>query len=150
MFQKSASDKTGLRFAESGLSSVMSPPKNFPTISIPKLDIRIPEEEVLATSRVRVDLSETKPKKSTHSIGKKQHKPQWFCHFYGGDGHTCPNCFKLQATKQKVSVPKAQDPMTLIHELVMALSLYTNAGVDQKSHVSRSSNFSPASKKVWM
>ena len=75
MFQKIASDKTSLGFAESGLSSVMSPPKNFPTISIPKLDIRIPEEEVLAIRRVRVDLSETKPKKSTHSIGKKQHKP---------------------------------------------------------------------------
>jgi len=150
MFQKIASDKTSLGFAESGLSFVMSPPKNFPTISIPKLDVRIPEEEVLATRRVRVDLSETKPKKFTHSIGKKQHKLEWFCHFYGGAGYTRPICFKLQATKQKVSVPKAQDPLTLIHELVKALSLYTNAGVDQESHMSRNSNFSPTSKKVWM
>ena len=47
-------------------------------------------------------------------------------------------------------MPKAQDPMTLIHELVKAFSLYTNTGVDQKSHVSRNSNFRHASKKLWM
>ena len=91
---------------------------------------------------------------STHPIGKKYHKPQWFCHLYGGARHIHPNCFKLQATKQttkqKVFVPKAQDPITLIHELVKALSLYTNAGVDQKSHVFENSNFRSASKKMWM
>ena len=47
-------------------------------------------------------------------------------------------------------MPKAQDPMIFIYELVKALSLYTNAGVDQKSHMSRNSNFRPTSKKVWM
>ena len=58
------------------------------------------------------------------------------------------NC--KQVTKLKVSVPKAQDPMTVIHELVKALSLYAKSGVDQQSHVSRNSNFRSASKKVWM
>ena len=119
----------------------MTPPKFVPIVFVPKPDVRIPKEEVLATRRIRLDLSETKPKKPTHPIGKKQHKPQWFCHFCGGARHTHPIYFKLhetkQAIKQKVSVPKAQDPMTLIHGLVKALSLYTNAGVDQKSHVSR-------------
>ena len=120
----------------------------------PNLMCRLPKEEVLATRRIRADLSETKPKKPTHPIGKKQHKSQWFCQFYGGARHTHPIYFKLHATKQaikqKVTVPKVQYPMTLIHELVKALSLYTNAGVYQKSHVSRNSNFRPTSKKVWM
>jgi len=53
-------------------------------------------------------------------------------------------------TKPKVSMPKAQDPMTLIHELVKALGLHAKSGVDQQSHVSRNSNFSSASKKVWI
>ena len=152
--KKSTSDKIGLRFVESSLSSVMTPPKFVPVVSIPKPYVRIPKEEVLATRRIRADLSETKPKKPTHPIGKKQHKSQWFCQFYGGARHTHPIYFKLHATKQaikqKVTVPKVQYPMTLIHELVKALSLYTNAGVYKKSHVSRNSNFRPTSKKVWM
>ena len=37
-------------------------------------------------------------------------------------------------------MPKTQDPMTLIHELVMTLNLYVNAGVDLKSSLSRNSN----------
>ena len=55
-----------------------------------------------------------------------------------------------QATKQKVSMPKAQDLMTLIHELVKALDLYVNTEVDQQSHLCKNSNFRSASKKVWM
>ena len=55
-----------------------------------------------------------------------------------------------QATKQKVSVPKAQDPMALIHELVKALNLYANARVDHQSNLSRNSNSKFALKKVWM
>ena len=47
-----------------------------------------------------VDLSDTKPKQPAHLVGKKQHKPQWFCHFCGGAGQTCPNYFKLHASKQ--------------------------------------------------
>ena len=68
---KYASDKIGLGFVESGLSSVVTPLKFVLAISIPKPDVRIPKEEVLATMRIRVDLSETKPKKPTHPIGKK-------------------------------------------------------------------------------
>ena len=98
--QKSSSDKTTLGFVESGLSFVVTPTKFVPTESMPKPDVKVPKEEVLATRKIRVDLSETKPKKLTPSGGKKRHKPQWFCHFCGGVGHTCPNCFKLQATKQ--------------------------------------------------
>ena len=47
-------------------------------------------------------------------------------------------------------VPKAQDPMIIIHELVKALNLYANAGVDQQSNVSINSNTKFASKRVWM
>ena len=152
--QKFAYDKTGLGFVKSFSTSIVHPTKFVPASTNPKLEVRVPNKEVLATRKIMVDLSKSKPKKSNHPRSKKQHKPQWFCHFYGGVGHTCPNCFKLQttkqATKQKVFVPKAQDPMTLIHELVKALNLYANAGVDQQSNVSRNFNTKFASKKVWM
>ena len=111
--QKSSYDKTGLGFVESGSSSVVSPTKFVPAISMPKPDVRLSKKEVLATRKIKIDLSEIKPKKLTQSGGKKQLKPQCFCHFYGGAGHTHPNCFMLQATKQatkqKVSVSKAQE-----------------------------------------
>ena len=52
------------------------------------------------------------------------------CHLCGGARHTRPNWFKLQASKQaskqKMHVPKAQNPMALIHELVKVLNLYAN------------------------
>ena len=34
-----------------------------------------------------------------------------------------------------MSTPKAQDAMTLIHELVKVLSLYANTGVDQRTNI---------------
>ena len=102
-FQKFAFDKTGLGYVESGLSSMVIPTKFVPPVSMLKPEVRVHKEEVVATKKIRVDLSDTKPKKSTHPVGKKQHKPQWFCHFCGGAGHTRPNCFKLQVGKQQAS-----------------------------------------------
>ena len=126
--------------------------KFVPPISMPKLEVTVPKKEILATRKIRIDLSKTKPKKPTHLVGKKQHKPQWFCHFCGRARHTRPNCFKLQACKQAtkpiVSVPKTQDSITLIHELVKTLSLFANTRVNQQSHVSKSSNFRFASRKM--
>ena len=61
-------------------------------MSVPKLEVRVKKEEILATRKIRVDLSDTKPKQPAHPVAKKQHKPQWFCHFCGGAGHACPNC----------------------------------------------------------
>ena len=49
-----------------------------------------------------------------------------------------------------MSLPKAQDPMTLIHELVKAISLYSNSRAGHQSHLYKNSNFKPASKKMWM
>ena len=63
-----------------------------------RLFFKVPKEEVLVTMKIRIDLNDTKPKKTTYLVGKKQPKPQWFCHFCGGAGHTCPNYFKLQAS----------------------------------------------------
>ena len=64
------------------------------------------------------------------------------------------NCFKFEAskkvTKQKVLVPKAQDPMALIHELVKILNLYANIGAKFRSNLSRNSNSKFASERVWM
>ena len=76
------------------------------------------------------------------------------CHFCGKFGYIRPNCFKLQATKQankpKVPVPKAQDPIVLISELVKALYLYSNPRVAQNSNLKNNSNAKVASKKFWM
>ena len=47
-----------------------------------------------------------------------------------------------------MSVPKAQNPMTLIHELVKALNLYANMGADLKYGLSRNSNPKFESKRV--
>ena len=113
-------------------------------------EVKVHKDGVLAFRRIRVDLSESKPKNPNQSRSKKNHKPQWFCHFCGGAGHTRPNCFKLralkQSSKQKVSVPKVQDPIALIHELVKVLNLYTNTGAEIKTNP----NSKFASKRVWM
>ena len=81
-------------------------------------------------------------------------KPAWVCHFYGKSRHIRPNYYKLQvakrANKPKVSVPQAQDPITLIGELVKALNLYSNVGVRNHSNVNTNSNAHGASKKFWM
>ena len=75
-------------------------------------------------------------------------------YFCGRDGHTRPNCFKLQALKQspkqKVHVPKAQNLVALIHELVKVLNLYTNTGAEIRVNSNRNLNSKFASKKVWM
>ena len=109
-------------------------------------EVKEHKEEVPASRRTRVDLSESKPKNPNQSRSKKNHKPQWFCHFCGGAGHTWPNSFKLQAikqaSKQKVSVQKTQDLVALIHELVKVLNLYTDTGVEISVNSNRNPNSS--------
>ena len=60
------------------------------------------------------------------------------------DLKTISNCFKLKAskkaTKQKVLVPKAHDRIALVHELVKALNIYANVGVEHQYNFSRNSN----------
>ena len=95
---KSFSGKTRLGFVKSVSTFVVHPPNFVPTTSISTLEIKVPKEEIQATRRIKVDLSESKPKKPNHLRSKTQHKPQWFCHFCGGAGDTRPNYFKLQAS----------------------------------------------------
>ena len=45
-----------------------------------------------------------------------------------------------RANKPKVLMPQAQDPMTLIGELVKTLNIYSNPGVRNYSHVNKNSN----------
>ena len=110
--------------------------------------------EVSPSRKIRVDLKESKLKESTLSKDKMHGKPAWVCHFCGKSGHICPNCYKLQAAKRankpKVSVPQAQDPITLIGELVKTLNLYSNLGVRNHSNVNKNSNARSAFKKFWM
>ena len=100
--------------------------------------------EFSPSRKIRVDLKESKLKKSTLSKDKKHRKPTWVCHFCGKSGHIRPNCYKLQAAKRanksKVSVPQAQYPIALIGELVKMLNLYSNLGVGNHSNVNTNSN----------
>ena len=157
--QKSISDKTGLGFVEIGCSFTIHPPKFVLVTSSSDVHpsvskVKVHKEEVLASGRTRVDLSESKPKNPNQFGSKKHHKSQWFCNFCGGAGHTRENCFKLQVSKQrskqKVPVSKAQDPMTLIHELVKVLNLYANIGANFRANSNRNLNSKFASKRVWM
>ena len=110
--------------------------------------------EVIPPRKIRVDLYESKPKAPNPPKGKLHDKPAWMCHFCGKFGHIRPNCFKLQAAKRanqsKVSMPQAQDPMVLNGELVKALNLYSNPGVENHYNVNKNSNDKGASKKFWM
>ena len=69
--QKSFSDKIELGFVESVSTSVVHPPKFVPATSISTPKVKVPKEEILATRRLRVDLSESKPKKPNHLGSKK-------------------------------------------------------------------------------
>ena len=100
--------------------------------------------EVSPSRKIRVDLKESKPKESTLSKDKTHGKPAWVCHFCGKSRHICPNCYKLQAVKR---ANKAQDPITLIGELVKVLNLYSNPGVGNHSNVNINSNARGASKR---
>ena len=95
--------------------------------------------EVSLSRKIRVDLKESKPKIFTISKDKMHGKPAWVCHFCGKSGHIRPNCYKLQvakrANKPKVPVPQAQDPIAFIGELVKALNLYCNLGVENQFNV---------------
>ena len=157
--QKPVSDKTGLGFVKSGFTTVVNRPMfilatSSSNVHLTLFEVKVHKDVVLASRRTRVDLSESKPKNPNQSGSKKNHKPQWFCHFCGRVRHTKPNYFKLQAlkqvSKQKVSVLKAQDLVALIHELVKVLNLYTNIGAEIRVNSNRNSNFKFASKKVWM
>ena len=103
--QKSVSNKTGLGFVENGSTIVVNPPKFVPTASFSVIfqtlfDVKVHKVVSPASRRTRVDLSESEYKKSNQPGSKKNHKPQWFCHFCGRARHTRPNYFKLQPLKQ--------------------------------------------------
>ena len=49
-----------------------------------------------------------------------------------------------------MSVPKVQDPIALIHELVKVLNLYTNTGAEIRVNSNRNPNSKFASKNAWM
>ena len=161
--QKSPSDKSGIGFVESisvfaphsthFVPSSSSEPSVSETVKPPVSEV-VKLIEVSPSRKIRVDLKESKPKESTLSKDKMHGKPAWVCHFCGKYGHIRPNCYKSQATKRankpKVPVPQAQDPITLIGELVKALNLYSNLGVGNHSNVNTNSNARGASKKFWM
>nr|POF08719.1 hypothetical protein CFP56_04837 [Quercus suber] len=133
--QKYPSDKSRIGYVESISVSTPHSTNFFPlsssepsvsevvseTVKPPVSEVVKPVE-VSPPKKIRVDLRETKP---TLSKDKMHGKPVWVCHYCGKSGHIRLNCYKLQAakraTKPKVPMPQAQDPMALIGELVKAL-----------------------------
>ena len=165
--QKSPSDKFGLGFVDSISMSAPHSINFIPSSSSESSMSEIVSEtvkplmseivkpiEVSPSRKIRVDLKEYKLKESTLSKYKMHDKPAWVCHFCGKFGHILPNCYKLQvakrANKPKVPVPRAQDPIALIGELVKVLNFYSNLGVGNHSNVNKNSNAHGASKKFWM
>ena len=165
--QKSPSDKSGLGFVDSISMSAPHSINFVPSSSSESSMSEIVSEtvkplmseivkpiEVSPSRKIRVDLKEYKLKESTLSKYKMHDKPTWVCHFCGKSGHIRPNCYKLQvakrANKPKVPVPRAQDPIALIGELVKVLNFYSNLGVGNHSNVNKNSNARGASKKFWM
>ena len=165
--QKSPSDKSGLGFVDSISMSAPHSINFIPSSSSESSMSEIVSEtvkplmseivkpiEVSPSRKIRVDLKEYKLKESTLSKYKMHDKPAWVCHFCGKSGHIRPNCYKLQvakrANKPKVPVPRAQDPIALIGELVKVLNFYSNLGVGNHSNVNKNSNARGASKKFWM
>ena len=103
--QKSVPDMTGLGLIENGSTAVVNTPKFVPAASSSVFhttlsEVRVHKKVAPVSRRARVYLSEFETKNRDPSKSKKNHKPQWFCHFCGRFGHTRPNCFKLQALKQ--------------------------------------------------
>ena len=173
--QKSPSDKSELGFVESFsvsaphstnfvpssssepfvnevVSEIGKPPVS--EIGKPPVSEVVKPIKISPSTKIRIDLKESKLKESTLSKDKMNGKPAWVCHFCGKSRHICPNCYKLQAAKRankpKVPVPQVQDPLALIGELVKALNLYSNLGVGNHSNVNTNSNARVASKKFWM
>ena len=75
MFKNLLLIRSRLGFVKSVFASVIRPPKFVPATSISTPKVKVPKEEILATRKIRVDLSESKPKKPNHPGSKKQHKP---------------------------------------------------------------------------
>ena len=166
--QKSSSDKTGLGYVDSIFVSAPLSTKFVPSSSSSKPSVSEIVSEIIKPSvskvakplegsssrKIRVDLKESKPKKSILSKDKTHDKPAWVCHFCGKTGYIRPNCYKLQAAKRankpKVPVPQVLDPMVLIGDLVKALNLYSNSEVGNHSQVNENSNACGASKRFWM
>ena len=78
---KYVSDKTSLGFVNNGSSTVVNPPKfvlatSSSVIRQTFFDVKIHKVVAPVSRRTRVDLSESKPKKSNQSRNKKNHKPQ--------------------------------------------------------------------------
>ena len=78
--QKLVYDKIGLGFVEIGSSSIVNPPKFIPTsttyvVHTTLSKVKVHKEEVPASRRTRVDLSESKHKNPNQFGSKKNHKP---------------------------------------------------------------------------
>ena len=84
--QKPVFDKTSLGFVKNGSTTVVNPPKFVSTTSSSTIrqtffDVKVHKVVSPASRRTRADLSESESKKSNQSGNKKNHNPQWFCHF---------------------------------------------------------------------
>ena len=79
--QKSYLDKSGLGFVDS-IFVAETHSTNFVSSSEPsKIEVVKPKEDVPAPRKIRVDLTESKPKSLKLPKDKKHDRPLWVCHF---------------------------------------------------------------------
>ena len=120
-FQKSASDKTGLRYDHS-LSScstssnalnrvIFVPPTNNDNFKVTNPKTENVSEDKSDKGKFILGappkVGKKKTKQNNHRSTNKKSLPRkpHFCHYYGAYGHTRPNCYKWLATQQSNSVP---------------------------------------------
>ena len=175
-FQKSASDKTGLRYNHS-LSScstssnalnrvIFVPPTNNDNFKVtnPKTENVSEDKSDKGKSILGAPpkVGKKKTKQNNHRSTNKKSLPRkpHFCHYYGAYGHTRPNCYKWLATQQSNSVSsfgsqnQLQLSLTPLGELLKVVMLLFNFnGFNSPSYPSdqrfMQKKGSPSKSPIW-
>ena len=110
-FQKSASDRTGLRYdfssrsiASTSTTLFVSPTNNVESenndVKTTLANENINKGKSILGAHPKLDKKETKnPRAKKGNTQKSKQKKQHLCHHYGATGHTRSNCYKWLATQ---------------------------------------------------
>ena len=114
--QKSASDRTGLRYGlsssntASSSTTVFVPPANNVKIENNEIKTKLASENLdkgksILGAPLKLEKKDVKnPRAKKTNSQKPKQKKQHLCHHCGAAGHTRPNCYKWLATQQSNSM----------------------------------------------
>ena len=167
--QKSASDRTGLRY---GLSSSNTASSSTTVFVTPANNVKIENNEIkteLASENInkgksilgapskleKQDVKNPRAKKANSQ--KPKQKKQHLCHHYGAAGHTRPNCYKWLTTQQSNgmiafgSQNQLQSSFAPLGDLLEALMFLSNLNGFNSSPLLPVQRFNQrkCSSKVW-